>query len=109
MTTLSNLINKYGGNGYIRIDDGNGSAGPSWIEWDEDITAEYGDTEMAEVEKNTLAYGDTEREETLIQVATYVIPDYTTDELMFVSDWIEDDNRNYPYQAVNPYRYRIIF
>lgn len=110
MTTLSNLMDEYGGNGYIRIDSGNGAAGPSWIEWNSGIEAICGDIEMQEQNDEATAYGeeDDEKETTLLQIVRYVIPDYASDTI-FASEWVEDDNRNYPYRADNPYRYRIIF
>lgn len=109
--TLRDLINEHGANGVIRIDAGNGSAGPMWADWDDDIDSEYGDIVMHEVDKNYNAYtdGDDNHTSSFLQVAHYVVPDYTTDDTMYASDWIEDDDRNAPYRATNPYRYRLIF
>lgn len=105
---LSILMEEYGGNGFLMVSEGNGAIGPSWIEWDEDIAAVFGDTEMNEVSTESSAYEDDDKDETVMDVTKYVIPDYVTDN-MFASVWIEDDNREAPYRASNPYRYRIIF
>ena len=43
---LATLIDRYGANGVIRIDAGNGSAGPAWIEWDNEIKKEFGKIKM---------------------------------------------------------------
>lgn len=109
--TLRELIDEYGANGVIQIDEGNGSAGPAWIEWDEDASEQYGDTEMHKISKNYNAYaggGYSEHTDSFLQVARYVLNDYDTD-VLYASDWIDDDERNAPYQATNPYRYRLIF
>lgn len=106
--TLRDLINEHGANGVIRIDDGNGSAGPMWVDWDDDTDAMLGDTEMTLTPSNTLAYNDPDNSETIADEADYVSPGYD-DVTMYVSDWIEDDDRNAPYQASNPYHYRLIF
>jgi len=108
MTTLLKLMEEYGGNGFVLISDGNGAIGPSWIEWDEDIAKEFGDTKMGEVSTVSSAYEGDDKDETVMDVTKYVINDYATDN-MFASVWIEDDNRDAPYHAVNPYHYRIIF
>ncbi len=110
MSTLRELVDQYGANGFILIDDGNGSAGPSWIEWDEEMDEAYGDTEMSAAKASDLAYAgqNDDNTDTLDKVAKYVVRDYSSDE-MYASEWIEDDDRNAPYQAQNPYSYRIIF
>jgi hypothetical protein len=105
-STLRDLIDQSGANGVIRIDDGNGSAGPMWIDWDEEMSELLGDTEMLSVNHNYRAYPD--QATTYAQAARHVIPDYAITE-MHASAWIVDDDRNYPYQAQNPYRYRLIF
>ena len=105
MKTLRELVEGFGANGVIRIDDGNGCAGPAWIEWADDIDAELGDVEMFPAKADDRAYeGDDEyaNKDTLETVAKYVIRDYCTDD-MFASEWIEDG------QGDNPYRFRLIF
>ena len=88
-------MEEYGGNGFIRDDAGNGSAGPAWIEWDEEMEAEVGDVEM---EKTAL--------EDVAKIARYVVRDYDISGGCFVSGWIYNDKDP---GATNPYRYRIIF
>jgi len=110
--TLRELIDQYGANGVIRIDAGNGSAGPAWIDWEEDIDNLIGGTIMSKENKNKNAYQeDCEIKQSLLQVVKHVIHDYAVDDdnTLYVSAWIEDDLRNAPYQATNPYRYRLIF
>ena len=110
---LSTLIDRYGANGVIRIDAGNGSAGPAWIEWDDEIKKEFGKIKMLPINKNHNVYsdgGDDNHSQSALNVAKYVIRDYSCDDnTMYASEWIEDDDRNAPYQATNPYRYRLIF
>lgn len=108
---LSTLIDRYGANGVIRIDAGNGSAGPAWIEWDKEIAKKIGKIKMIPQNRNINAYQATDNQsQSLLQVARYVISDYSCDNnTMYASEWIEDDDRNAPYQAINPYRYRLIF
>jgi hypothetical protein len=103
--TLRELVEEYGANGCIRIDDGNGSAGPCWLTWDKDLDAKLGDTEMHVVAKSLRAYKDKDNHETIIQIAKFVVANYDTD-IMHASDWIEDDDDP---TATNPYRYRLIF
>ena len=104
---LSELVDEYGANGVIRIDEGQGSAGPSWIDWcadDTDLMDEIADVEMTEVNPRVKAYPeDSNQTATYYQVVRYVIPDYETD-IMYASDWIKDDKDYH-----NPYRYRLIF
>lgn len=107
---LSTLIDRYGANGVIRIDAGNGSAGPAWIEWDKEIAKEIGKVKMIPVAATSKAYEDDDDNSTIEHEAKYVIPDYSCDDnTMYASEWIEHDDRNAPYQATNPYRYRLIF
>lgn len=110
---LATLIDRYGANGVIRIDAGNGSAGPAWIEWDDEIKKEFGNIKMLPINKNHNVYsggGDDNHSQSALNVAKYVIRDYSCDDnTMYTSAWIEDDDRNAPYQATNPYRYRLIF
>jgi hypothetical protein len=109
---LSTLIDRYGANGVIRIDAGNGSAGPAWIEWDDEIKKEFGNIKMLPINKNHNVYsggGDDNHSQSALNVARHVIRDYSCDNTMYASAWIEDDDRNAPYQATNPYRYRLIF
>lgn len=110
---LSTLIDRYGANGFIRIDAGNGSAGPAWIEWDNKINKEFGKIKMLPINKNHNVYsdgGDDNHSQSALNVAKHVIRDYSCDDnTMYASEWIEDDDRNAPYQAQNPYRYRLIF
>jgi hypothetical protein len=106
---LSTLIDRYGANGVIRIDAGNGSAGPVWIEWGDEMKKEIGKIKMIPVNPTDRAYEDGDIDDTIEQEAKRVIPDYSYDPTMYASEWIEDDGRNAPYQAQNPYRYRLIF
>lgn len=110
---LSTLIDRYGANGVIRIDAGNGSAGPAWIEWDNETKKEFGKIKMLPINKNHNVYsggGDDNHSQSALNVAKHVIRDYSCDDnTMYASEWIEDDDRNAPYQAQNPYRYRLIF
>jgi len=109
MTTLRELVEEFGANGVIRIDAGNGSAGPAWIEWTEEDAEELGDTEMTLVAGDARAYeDDSGHQDTVAEVAKHIIAGYSSDEL-YVSEWIEDDDRGGEYQAVNPYRYRLVF
>lgn len=94
--TLRDLVNEYGANGVIRIDAGNGSAGPCFLPWDE-VADDLGDTEMVPIADAAL---DNDAR-LVMDDETYVV--------IYASDWIEDDDRNAPYQASNPWRYRIIF
>jgi hypothetical protein len=110
--TLRELVNESGANGIIRIDAGNGSAGPMWIGWDDAIDAAIGGTEMLRVNRNYNAYdngGDDNHIQTFYQAARQVVPDYDGKSPLWASDWIEEDDRNAPYRATNPYRYRLIF
>jgi len=94
MTTLSELVGEYGANGFIMNDAGNGSAGPSWVEWDEKIADEYGDTEMfVNPDKN------------IKKTAQYVIGGYDSDEI-YTSEWFNADKDP---GATNPFRQQIIF
>jgi len=106
-TTLRELVEEYGANGFVLIDAGNGAAGPAWITWDEEIDDEYGDTEMVEIAPTARAYEDEEKSETILNVAKDIISGYTQDASMYASEWIEDDDRNY--EATNPWRYRLLF
>ena len=99
MLTLSDLIDKFGANGVIRIDAGNGCAGPMWCAWDDDLAGEIGGLEMSSVDPDGRAYEDGDNERTYKQEAIYVIGDYDSDE-MYASRWIHGGNG---------YMYRFIF
>jgi len=108
---LATLIDRYGATGVIRIDAGNGSAGPAWIEWDDEIKKEFGKIKMLPINTHQNVYsdgGDDNQSQSALNVARHVIRDYSCN-TMYASAWIEDDDRNAPYQATNPYRYRLIF
>ena len=101
--TLRELVDDAGANGFILIDDGNGSAGPGWIDWSDEIDAVYGNTIMMQANTTDKAYEQNndgyDSDKTVGDVAKYVVRDYSTDE-MYASDWIAGDNG---------YTYRIIF
>lgn len=99
MLTLSGLIDQFGANGVIRIDAGNGSAGPMWCAWDDDLAGEIGCLEMSKVDPDDRAYDDDDNARTYKQEAVYVIGDYDSDE-MYASRWIHGGNG---------YMYRFIF
>lgn len=99
MLTLSDLIDQFGANGVIRIDAGNGSAGPMWCAWDDDLAGEIGGLEMSKVDPYDRAYDDDDNERTYKQEAVYVIGDYDSDE-MYAARWINGGNG---------YMYRFIF
>lgn len=106
--TLRELMGEYGANGVIRIDAGNGSAGPAWIDWDDEMDQALGDVVMMPANPTDRAYEDNDCNDTIRDEAQYVVSDYDSDEV-WASNWIEDDNRNAPHRATNPYRYRLIF
>jgi hypothetical protein len=90
--TLRDLVDEFGANGVIRIDDGQGSAGPVWIEWDEMIDTDLGGTKMYPAKVSDRAYDDDNSSaKTLEDVAKYIIRDYSTDEL-YASEWIDGGN-----------------
>jgi len=112
MKTVRYLMEESGGNGIIRIDAGNGSAGPVWLDW-EDCKDDIGHIAMTPVN------GD----ETLNAIARDVLnqPDY---DVTYASDWIVgdcwvrslgrwvrpwltawEDNG----QTDNPWRFRLVF
>lgn len=101
---LRELIDEYEATGVIRYDKGNGSAGPVWIEWDEEINNELGDIDMRSVHPQGHAYGlpkdEYDKTDTFAQVAKYVIRDDHETAEIWVSDWIDGDNG---------YEYRILF
>ncbi|NCC05838.1 MAG: XRE family transcriptional regulator [Proteobacteria bacterium] len=97
--TLSNLIDQYGANGVIRIDEGNGCAGPMWCAWDDDLAGEIGGMEVSQVDPDSRAYDDGDNDRTYRQEAVHVIGDYDGDD-MYASRWINGGNG---------YRYRFIF
>ena len=82
-----------------------------WIEWDDEIKKELGKIKMLPVSATDHAYEDESDDDSTVEhEAKYVINDYSCDNnTMYASAWIEDDDRNAPYQATNPYRYRLIF
>ena len=110
-TTLLELIEEYGANGVIRIDAGSGSAGPAWIEWDDEMADEIGDVVMHGVNPQDDAYADPDDEyygrrnpqdDTIEAIAKLVVRDYSVGE-MWASAWITDGDGD------NAYRYRLIF
>jgi len=102
-TTLKDLIEQHGANGYVLIDVGNGSAGPMWLDYDpEDDRL---GTVMVPVASCSPAYEDQDVADTVLQVIRKVVHDYSLGQV-YASDWIiEDNNPN----SSNPYRYRILF
>lgn len=100
--TLREIVNTYGAEGIVMMDDGNGSGGPSYTEWTPEIDYAYGDTEMLPVVE-----GSNDARE--INEAARSVTDDQRYTALYVSEWIEDDGRNAPYRASNPYRYRVIF
>ncbi len=80
-------------NGVVRVDAGNGSAGPMWLDW-EAAKDEVGHIEMYPVE------GD----ETLNEAARAVLsqPNY---KVTHCSDWVVGDGQT----GDNPWRFRIVF
>jgi len=108
--TLQDLIDEHGATGVIRIDAGNGSAGPVWVEWDDDTARDMGDVEMTRVAATDPAYEDADVTDTILDAMRDVLgKEHDGGGEIYASEWIEDDDRNYPYQATNPYRYRLIF
>jgi hypothetical protein len=98
--TLRDLVEEFGGNGVIRIDDGQGSAGPAWLEWDEALDKALGEPEMHPAKITDRAYdSDNDSTKTLEDIAKYVVRDYSTDE-MYASDWLDGDEG---------YFYRLVF
>ncbi len=117
MKKLRDLLEEYGANGVIYVDDGNGSAGPSFIACGPDASDEDNegrehlmDISMTLTPATDRCYDAASSAETIGDVARDVLPDYNIEAgKLWASDWIEDDERNAPYQAANPYRYRLIF
>ena len=84
---LSDLVREYGGNAFIMVDDGSGSAFDRYegvfIDADEEALAEYGDIDLQPIESSSPWAG--------------------RDDVNFESDWIVVG------QGDNPYRYKILF
>lgn len=110
--TLRELVELFGANGFVIIDDGNGSAGPAWVSWDDDIDAAYGNTRMSQVDSTAYAYeyADTDEyqsKDSIAKVVDYVVKYYSCDDgamspaTRYASDWIACNR--------NGYKYRIIF
>lgn len=108
MATLRELIQERGATGCIRIDAGNGCAGPVWIDWDIEMDGTLGDIKMTMCKSTDKAYEEKENKETLIGVAKSIVSDYASDAI-YASNWLMGDDLDLPYRESNPYRYRIIF
>jgi len=100
--TLRQLIDKLDARGLVRIDDGNGSAGPLWIAWDDDVDQLLGDVVMHPVRHDDKAY-EGNKEGSTKEVCLTVATDYWSS-IMYASDWIDGDD----WRTDNPYRYRLI-
>ncbi len=92
MKAVRDLVEEFGANGIIRVDAGNGSAGPMWLDW-ETCKDEVGHIEMYPVE-----------DETLNEAARPILgqPDY---EVTYASDWVVGDGQT----GDNPWRFRLVF
>jgi hypothetical protein len=102
--TVRDLMEEYDGNGFVIIDAGNGCAGPMWMQWYDGVASEYGAIEMFAQAATDPAYPDWASTDTLLDVCHMVIgKHYTSDGLIYASDWIVTGSGD------NPYRYRIIF
>jgi hypothetical protein len=103
--TLIEIIEYFGGNGCVRIDAGNGSAGPCWIPV-EQIDPEDGAVMMYEHDNSTYAYNtdNSDCQDTLLEAvrSAGVGLDTYPDNNMYASDWLSS--------AQHPgYQYRFIF
>lgn len=49
MLTLNELINEYNATGAVVEDAGNGCIGAHWLDWDDDIAADYGNVVLHRV------------------------------------------------------------
>lgn len=101
--TLRQLVAEYGANEVLRIDAGNGCAGTMWLDWDTDLDDQLGDTPMSLASPHEVDNCDS------IAILLSIEGGVRRDEPIYTSEWIEDDERNAPYQASNPYRYRLLF
>ena len=102
METLAQLMDKYDGNGFILIDDGNGSAGPQWVKWDEESEYSFGNLEMTETGNNAPAYEpESGLNDTIGGIAKMILGE--PQETHFISDWQSDG------EGDNPWRCRVIF
>ena len=90
-TPLRELIEEYDASGFVLADAGNGSAGPSWIEWDEEASQKYGDIELFDAADRDAI--------TAKRTVLEIEPKETMS-----SEWVIDN----PLEN-NPYRYRVIF
>lgn len=110
--TLADLINEYDCNGFCLIDDGNGSAGPAWVDWsDEDVREEFEHIAMYPVRpldcpgQDPDDEYDTYRQQTFLSVVRHVLPGYhvDNDNGVWASEWIVTGKGD------NPYRFRVVF
>lgn len=92
MKTVRDLMEESGANGIIRVDAGNGSAGPMWLDW-----------ETAKDDIGHIAMTPVNGDETLNAIARDVLnqPDY---DVTYASDWIGDGHT-----GDNPWRFRLVF
>ena len=86
MTTLRDLIEEFGAEGFILADDGNGSAfgGGVFIDWSTDTAAEHGDLELTPL------------------TTPHTFSDGV--ECNWASDWVEMSE-----DTSNPYRIQVFF
>jgi hypothetical protein len=101
-TTLENLMEEYGANGFVIADAGNGSAGPCWVEWSDDVAQEYGDTPMFPATEDEMIDDTDEDYGTLSGAVNYALQEGATS-VSHASNLIVSG------EGDNPYRYRIIF
>lgn len=87
MTTLSDLLDEFGGNGCVREDRGNGCAGPMWIR--EDDMDGLGATEMTAI--------DVTEDREAVSAYQAIMPAETP---FYASAWIDGGNG---------YEFRLIF
>ena len=102
---LRELMAEFDGNGFVLDDAGNGCAGRTWIEWDDDAAAEHGDTPMHVYDDNDFVWDDNApHNDVFWQVAQDVADRQRTDDhTVYASSIIVTGSGD------NPYRYRIIF
>lgn len=87
MTTLKELVDQYGANGFVYADRGNGSASVDEGEfsgWDEDAETEYGGVEMMPLDKKHISADGVE--------------------CRFASEWMQSYDKN---GFLTNYEYRI--
>ena len=102
--TLRELVDSYEGTGFIIIDEGSESSGPTWVEWDEITNAMYGGIAMMKANPDDKAY---EGVSTTIKSIVCDVRGGSQGirRVEYVSDWIDDGQYSAPYG----YKYRIIF